>query len=40
MDDFLYSEPQSLPEASTLVLMGLGMIGLAALARKRKDLNN
>jgi PEP-CTERM motif len=39
MDDFLYAEPQqAIPEASTLVLMGFGMIGLAALARKRKDV--
>ncbi len=35
MDDFLYAEPRAIAEPSTLVLLGFGMIVLAALARKR-----
>jgi PEP-CTERM motif len=35
MDDFLYAEPRAIPEPSTLVLLGFGIIVLAAVARKR-----
>jgi hypothetical protein len=37
MDDFLYAEPLAIPipEPSTLVLLGFGIIVLAAVARKR-----
>ncbi|HEV8721649.1 MAG TPA: PEP-CTERM sorting domain-containing protein [Candidatus Binatia bacterium] len=34
IDDLLYGEPRAIPEPSTLVLLGFGMIVLAALAKK------
>ncbi len=37
-DDFRFQEVSSVPEPSTWAMMGLGLFGLAAFARKRKAL--
>jgi hypothetical protein len=34
MDDFLYAEPQEIPEASSLVLLGVGAAAIFALRRR------
>jgi hypothetical protein len=36
MDDFLYSEPQAVPEPATLSLLLLGAGGLAAVRRRMR----
>jgi PEP-CTERM motif len=35
MDDFIFGEPQKVPEPGTLLLMGAGLAGIAAWGRKR-----
>src|SRR5262249_22482918 len=35
MDDFLFAEPQTVPEPSSILLTGLGLVGVLALARSR-----
>ena len=37
MDDFIYGEPQATPEPATLILMGLGLIGLAGAVRRMRS---
>jgi PEP-CTERM motif-containing protein len=36
MDDFLYGEPQPIPEPSTLALFGIGVVALFGVQRYRK----
>src|SRR5262249_7876876 len=36
MDDFLYGEPTVVPEPSSLALVGLGALALAAVARRKR----
>ena len=33
MDDFLYGEPQAVPQPRSLVLLGLGLVALGAYVR-------
>jgi hypothetical protein len=37
MDDLVYAEPQPIPEASTLLLLGSGLIGVSVLRRKKSS---
>jgi PEP-CTERM motif len=37
MDDFIYGEPQAVPEPATLILMGIGLIGLAGAVRRMRS---
>jgi PEP-CTERM motif-containing protein len=36
MDDFIYAEPQAVPEPATLLLSGIGLAGLCGRALKRR----
>ena len=36
MDDFIYSEPQPVPEPATILLLGTGLAGTAATFRRRR----
>ena len=36
MDDFIYAEPNAIPEPATLVLVALGLFGIGAVLRRRK----
>ena len=38
MDDFIYAEPIPEPETSALLLVGLGIVGLAAKRARKRDL--
>jgi len=40
MDDFIYAEPQAVPEPSSLILMDLGMLGVLVLGFWRKHLRH
>jgi hypothetical protein len=40
MDDFLYAEPQQIPQPRSVLLLGLGLVAVSALAwvgRRRSD---
>ncbi len=39
LDDFLYGEPQPVPEPSTMLLLGSGIIGLGLWKRKTRGAN-
>ena len=36
LDDFIYSEPQPVPEPGTLTLLGTGVAAIVARARRRR----
>ena len=36
MDDFIYGEPSNIPEPTTMVLLGTGLVGIGAAVMKRK----
>ena len=36
MDDFIFAEPRAIPEASTLLLLGLGLWGLCGVVGRRR----
>lgn len=38
MDDFIYGEPVATPEPTTLLLLGSGLVGIAAKVRKRRQV--
>jgi hypothetical protein len=38
MDDFLYSEPQVVPEPATLLLVGTGLLGLGVWRSRRRSV--
>ena len=40
MDDFLYSEPQVVPEPTTLLLLGTGLLGLGVWRSRRRSVAN